>query len=89
MGVKGKAVLEGAKAAKMLPYDKDAYSAQFMVANLAEIYVMNGDYAAATDQIKLLLSRPGFTSIPYLKADPIWAPLLDYPPFRRLERRGT
>lgn len=89
LGLKEKAVSEGVKAAKMLPYDKDAYSAQFMVANLAEIYVMNGDYVAATDQIKLLLSRPGFTSIPYLKADPIWAPLLDYPPFRRLEKRGN
>ena len=89
LGLKDKAVSEGIMATDILTYERDAYSAQFMVSNLAEIYVMNGDLAKATKQIRLLLARPGFASIPYLRADPVWAPILGYPAFRKLERMGS
>ncbi len=79
------AISEGKKAVELLSLDKDAYNGQFMVANLAEIYVMTGQYNEAIDQITILLSQPGFTSIPYLKADPIWAPLLKTERFKQLE----
>ncbi len=79
------AIAEGKKSIEILSFDRDAYQGQFMVAGLAEIYVMTGKYDEALKQIKSLLAHPGFTSIPYLKADPIWAPLWELPSFKHLE----
>jgi serine/threonine protein kinase/tetratricopeptide (TPR) repeat protein len=84
LGQTDSAILEGRKAVELLPLERDAYNGQFMVANLAEIYVMIGQYDQAMKQLSFLLSEPGFTSIPYLKADPIWAPLLKTKEFKRL-----
>jgi serine/threonine protein kinase len=82
-----KAIPEGKTAVEMLPFEKDAYNAQFLLANLAEIYVMAGNKKAALEQLDVLLSHPGFTSIPYVKVDPIWAPLLSEPGFEKLTSR--
>ena len=54
------------------------------IKNLARIYVMVGDYDAATDQLKILLSRPGELSIPLLRLDPAWDPLHNHPRFQKL-----
>jgi TolB-like protein/Flp pilus assembly protein TadD/predicted Ser/Thr protein kinase len=83
---KEKAISEGRQAVEILSFGKDAYNGQFMTANLAEIYVMTGEYDEAVKLVKDLLSRPGFASIPYFKADPIWAPILDKPQFKKLEK---
>jgi hypothetical protein len=53
---------------------------------LAEIYVVTGKYDDAARQLKELLSHPGFTSLNYIKADPIWAPLISSANFKQIER---
>ena len=76
LGFKDQAIREGRMAVEILPVSRDAFNGQFLEANLAETYVMTGEYDAAVDILKKLLSFPGFTSIPYLKSDPIWKPLM-------------
>lgn len=78
------AVDEGMKGVSLAPISKEAFYAQFLVTNLAEIYVIIGDYDSAVEQLKILLSMPGFASVPYLKLDPLWKPLHDQPGFRDL-----
>jgi serine/threonine protein kinase len=84
LGRAADATLAGEKAVKMLPVTYDAFDGQFLVANLAQIYVMVGRNGDAINQLKFLLSRPGFISIEYLKIDPIWANLWDKTDFVRL-----
>jgi hypothetical protein len=52
--------------------------------NLAEIYVVSGDYEKGVGQLAYLTSLPGFVSGPYLKSDPLWNPLHALPAFGRL-----
>jgi Flp pilus assembly protein TadD len=84
LGKNKEAVNLGLKAVSLAPTSREALYAQFLVTNLAEIYVVAGDYDSAVRQLKILLSMPGFASIPYLKLDPIWKPLYDHPGFREL-----
>lgn len=84
LGRRDEAVSLGLKAVSLAPTSREALYAQFLVTNLAEIYVVVGDYDSAVRQLKVLLSMPGFASIPYLKLDPIWKPLYDHPGFRQL-----
>jgi tetratricopeptide (TPR) repeat protein len=78
------AVREGETAVSLLPMSKDAFDGQFLMANLAEIYVGAGRHEDAIGKLRYLLSRPGFTSGPYLRLDPIWAPLRENPDFMKL-----
>ncbi len=84
MGRKVDAIREGELATRLVPVSKDAYESQFLIVNLAEIYLMTGDHDAAIEQLKILLSIPGYISAPYLKLDPIWSPLAEHPEFRKL-----
>jgi hypothetical protein len=45
---------------------------------------MLGEYTEALEQIKYLLSIPGFFSIKILEMDPIWAPLKDHPELKNI-----
>jgi Flp pilus assembly protein TadD len=84
LGRNDEAVREGIKGVNLAPISKEAFYAQFLVTNLAEIFVIIGDYDSAVEQLKALLSMPGFASVPYLKLDPIWKPLYDHPGFKEL-----
>jgi len=84
MGRKEDAIREGIEAVNLAPLSKDAFYAQFLVTNLAEIYVVVGDYDSAVSELRTLLSMPGFASVPYLKIDPVWKPLYGNPEFREL-----
>jgi serine/threonine protein kinase/tetratricopeptide (TPR) repeat protein len=84
LGRKEEAIYEGARALNLAPFSKDAFYAQFLVTNLAEIYLIAGDYDSAVDELRLLLSMPGFASAYYLKLDPVWKPLQNNPGFREL-----
>ena len=86
LGLKGEAIAAGKKAMELLPYEMDAYNAQFMAANLAEIYVLVGEYDPAIDLLKELLKRPGFASAAYIRSDPIWAPLWTNRRFPEIDR---
>jgi tetratricopeptide (TPR) repeat protein len=88
LGRKEEAIREGKKAVELLPVSKDAFDAPGYVQNLAQIYVMVGDYDSAIDQLEYLLSIPSYISIPYLRIDPTWAPLRNHPRFQKLLARN-
>lgn len=83
------AVEEGSKAVSLLQESEEATNAQFWVANLAEIYMLAGDYDSAIGTLQMLLEIPGFASPQYLMTDPLWEPLLDHPEFRKLIERNS
>jgi len=88
LGRKEVALLEGNLAVKLLPVTKEAWQGLYPVEDLARIYVMVGQYDDAIDTIEYLLSRPGVLSIPLLRLDPAWAPLRDYPRFKKIIEVG-
>jgi serine/threonine-protein kinase len=55
--------------------------------DLAEIYLMVGEYEAAIDQLEYLLSVPSTITIPLLRVDPLYDPLRDHPRFQALLER--
>jgi TolB-like protein/Tfp pilus assembly protein PilF/predicted Ser/Thr protein kinase len=90
LGRREEAIREGKKGVELLPVSKDAFEGGVLsVANLAQIYVMVGDYDEAIDQLEYLLSIPGYlTTIPFLRIDPTWAPLRNHPRFQKLLARN-
>jgi serine/threonine-protein kinase len=84
LGRKEDALREGKLGVELLPVTKDAMRGQGRVKDLANIYVMVGEYDLAIDQIEFLLSRPGGMSIPLLQLDPTWNPLRNHPRFKNL-----
>jgi tetratricopeptide (TPR) repeat protein len=88
LGRKEDAIREGRLAVKMLPVSKDAWRGLYRVRDLARIYVMVGEFDAAIEQLKFLLSVPGEVTIPLLRIEPTWAPLRDHPGFKELLEEG-
>jgi hypothetical protein len=68
----------------MLPVSKEAWRGVYLVEDLAHTYVMVGKYPEALEQIKYLLTIPGFLSTKILDLDPIWAPLKNQPEFKNI-----
>jgi len=87
LGRKQDAIKQAEKAMEILPESKDAYSSKFLFIDLASTYVMLGEYDKALDKIEYLLSVPSPMSIPLLKLDPIWKPLMSHPRFQKLQER--
>jgi len=89
LGRREEAIREGKKAVELLPVSKDALEdGPNYVQNLAQIYVMVGDYDAAIDRLEYLLSIPSWISVPLLRIDPTWAPLRNHPRFQKLLARS-
>jgi tetratricopeptide (TPR) repeat protein len=84
LGRKQDAIREGRLAVELLPVNKDALRGVYRAKDLAQIYVMVGEFDLAIDQIEFLLSIPGELSIPLLRLDPVWAPLREHPRFKKL-----
>jgi serine/threonine protein kinase/tetratricopeptide (TPR) repeat protein len=84
LGLKEKAVQEAIKATELLPITKESWGGTYRIKDLAQVYVMVGEYDKALDKIEYLLSIPGELSIPLLKIDPVWAPLRTHPRFQKL-----
>ena len=51
---------------------------------MAQIYTIIGEYDKAIDELDYLMSMPSLCSSAYLKADPIFEPLLGLPRFNEL-----
>lgn len=83
------AIREGRLAADLMPVSKDALDGPLVVADLAFIYVLLGREDAAVEQIEYLLSIPSPFSIPYLRIDPRWSPLMENSRFLALLARGS
>jgi hypothetical protein len=78
----------GYRGFELLPVTKDAWEGLYRVLALAKIYVMVGEYDAAMEKIKYLLSIPGEISVPLLQLDPAWDPLRDHSRFKKLIEQG-
>jgi serine/threonine-protein kinase len=85
LGRKQEAIKQAERAVEILPESKDANVGKFHVIDLAYTYVMVGEYDKALDKIEYLLSVPSPMSIPLLKLDPRWKPLMSHPRFQKLE----
>lgn len=78
------AVDEGKLGVKYRPVEKDAHNGPLHLDDLARIYVMVGKYDEAIDILQRLLSMPSELTVPWLRLDPVWDPLHDYPRFKKL-----
>jgi len=87
LGFKDKAIQAAKKGTELMPVSKEAYRGVFRARDLAQVYVMVGEYDKAFDQIEYLLSIPGELSVPLLKIDPVWAPLRALPRFQKLAQK--
>jgi len=77
--MKEPALAHGQRAMELLPTSRDAFDALFIALDLIEICVVFEEYDRAIDQLKFLLSIPGFVSPSYLKLEPVWKPLHNHP----------
>jgi tetratricopeptide (TPR) repeat protein len=84
LGFAEKASDTGEEAVKLLPVTREAYRGIFLLQDLAQIYVITGQYDEAISKIKYLLSIPGFLSTKLLESDPVWAPLRNQSEFKKI-----
>jgi len=84
LGEKDKAIKEGKRGVELLPISKEAWNGYHREMDLAKIYAMVGEHDFAIDKIDYLLSIPGELSVPCIKIDPVWKPLLDNPRFQKV-----
>ena len=52
---------------------------------MAHIFAIVGEYDKALDELEYVLSIPALCTPEYMKADPVFAPLIDTPRFRQIE----
>ena len=87
LGRHEEAIALGIRATELLPLSRDPYFGQTEVLDLAWIYTLSGEPEKALESLEILLSVPSEISIPFLRMDPRWEPLLDHPGFAELEER--
>ena len=84
LGRADEAVREGEKAVEMVPVSKSSFEGALLAGDLAQIYVMVGEYNAAIDLLEYLTSIPSYTSLPMVRTDPLYDPLREHPRFQAL-----
>lgn len=77
-----KAVESGERALKLT--ENNALYMSHRRRDLAQIYVMVGDYERSLKQIEELLKNPSCFSLELMKLDPIWKPLIYLPQFQNI-----
>ncbi|HEX5385526.1 MAG TPA: protein kinase [Gemmatimonadales bacterium] len=78
------AIAAAERALALLPPSKDAVYGQEGHVVLAWAYMLQGNRAAAVEQLRGVLAAPSYLSAARLRADPLWAPLKDTPGFEQL-----
>jgi len=81
------AVAHGRRAVELYPLSRDALEAPTLLVDLALIYTMTGDHAAALHVLDQVLSVPSILSAAWLEIDPRWDPLRQEAGFRSLLAR--
>ena len=84
LGRKEEALREARLATDIIPISADAVEGPQYLEDLAWVLVVNGDLAAATELLDRLLATPGSIAPNIVRLDPVYAPLFDYPPFRKV-----
>jgi TolB-like protein/Flp pilus assembly protein TadD len=78
------AIRSGRRAAELLPPSRDANSGPYVMARLAQIYMLAGEHDRALDTLEPLLQLPSWLTPALLRSDPTWARLRREPRFERL-----
>jgi serine/threonine protein kinase/tetratricopeptide (TPR) repeat protein len=84
LGRTDKAIQEGQTGVKLLRSRKGNERNPNAARDMAQIYVMVGEFNLAIEQLNFVLSVPSGLSIRLLRIDPTWAPLRDHPSFKKL-----
>jgi TolB-like protein/Flp pilus assembly protein TadD len=84
LGLSEQAVREGERAVELFPLSTDAFYGIPYLLDLAAIYAMVGDEAAAVDQVGYLLTIPSWVSPKWLEDDFRFDPIRDGPRFQAL-----
>jgi TolB-like protein/Tfp pilus assembly protein PilF len=87
LGDRDSAIAEAKRGTELLPESVDAFEGPVLTQTLAEVYGIVGEQDKAIDLLDGLLSRPGPTTVPFLKAVPIWDPLRSNPRFTELLKK--
>jgi tetratricopeptide (TPR) repeat protein len=83
-GRKDEAVREGLKGLELHPVSKDATNGPYIVHQLVRIYIINGQYDKALDELEKLLTMKYDVSPGWLRIDPLFNPLRKNPRFQKL-----
>jgi len=83
-GCVDEAIQEGRKAVDLMPISIDALIGPIFVENLAQIYIIVGQYDEGLDLLEYLLEIPCLTSVGSLRFHRVWDPLQDNPRFMKL-----
>jgi tetratricopeptide (TPR) repeat protein len=79
------ALREGRRAVELMPVSVDAVRGPTRRVELAEIYMIVGDFDRAVDELELLLETPAsYITLPRLRLDPMWDPLRGFQRFEKL-----
>ncbi|UCG74864.1 MAG: protein kinase [Gemmatimonadota bacterium] len=84
LGLQASAIREVERLVRMRPVEEDLVAGQLELRHKAIIYTEIGQTDTAIDQLKTLLSLPGFLTSSRLKIDPRWDSLRDHPRFQAL-----
>ena len=78
------AINSGQRAVELMPINADAILGPLRVEDLAAMYVLNGQYDEAINQLRKILAHPGFSSAKLMSIDPTWDALRNIPEFQSL-----
>jgi TolB-like protein/Flp pilus assembly protein TadD len=84
VGEKEAAIVEGKRAAELLPESQDALEGPKITVALAQIYAWTGESDQAFQLLDRSLSTPNGVTVAFLRLDPIWDPLRSDPRFQAL-----
>ena len=79
LGLKEDAVREAKTALAILPPSKDSFFGVYQVLSLAYVYMTNGDYDAAIDQLESIKNEFGGIKIEHIENQPQWSQLKNHP----------
>jgi non-specific serine/threonine protein kinase len=85
LGRKEDAIREMERALELVSWDK--LLSTYRIMDMAEIYIMVGEYEAAMDSIEHLLSVPSFVSVPFLEDSSKIDPIRELPRYKRIIRK--
>jgi serine/threonine-protein kinase len=85
LGRKSEAVVEGQRAATLIPTAKDAFEGPYWQVYLARIHAMNGEPAPAVALLRAnIQEHVGLDPPALLRLDPLWDPIRKDPAFAAL-----
>ncbi len=84
LGRKEDAIRNGKKAMELVPLSIDKFMAPDYIADMAQIYVMVGEYDQALNEIETLFREQSWFSVNGLKLQPMWDPLRDHPRYKQI-----